>query len=109
MIRGRMQVHDEVRACKCSSTEDSPTTARRDTMSNLHPFSSFLPTGNQLVILYAKVHRLDPLSVFSVRRAAIYLGPSSIDASSLGIRKAAKRKGCIGGMVSLRFLQHCAG
>lgn len=51
MIRGSMQVHDAVRAWECSSMELSPTTASRDTISNLHPFSPFVPEGNQFDIL----------------------------------------------------------
>lgn len=51
MIRGSMQVHDAVSAWECSSIELSPTTANRDTISNLHPFSPFVPEGNQFDIL----------------------------------------------------------
>lgn len=50
MIRGSMQVHDEVKTWECSSMDDSPITARRETISNLHPSSSFLPTGNQPIL-----------------------------------------------------------
>ena len=48
MIRGSKAVHDEVRAWECSSIDDSPMTAKRDTMSNLHPSPLLRPNGNQL-------------------------------------------------------------
>lgn len=47
MIRGSMQVQEEVIACECVSIEDSPMTAKRETISNRHPFPSSVPVGNQ--------------------------------------------------------------
>lgn len=51
IIRGRMHVQDEVKACECDSIEDSPMTASNDTMSSLQPFSPPLPTGNHCVAM----------------------------------------------------------
>jgi hypothetical protein len=54
MIRGRIQVQEEVRAWECSSIEDSPMTAKRETISRRHPPSLFVPAGNQEAILLVR-------------------------------------------------------
>ena len=51
-MRGSQHVHEAVRAWECDSIEDSPMTAKRETMSNLQPESlPFLPIGNHFDIL----------------------------------------------------------
>jgi hypothetical protein len=69
MIRGRMQVQDDVRAWECDSIELSPITAKRDTISNLHPGLSFVPFGNQSFIAMLN------LSTFYPARPANQLNP----------------------------------
>ena len=61
MIRGSMQVHEEVRAWECDSIELSPITAKRETISNLHPELLFSPSGNQSFIPILGTFRPDPL------------------------------------------------
>ena len=52
MSRGNMQVHELVSACEWDSMEFSPITARRETISSLHPSEfPFVLVGNQFDIV----------------------------------------------------------
>ena len=61
MIRGSMHVHELVRAWECDSIELSPITAKRETISNLHPELLFSPSGNQSFIPMLGIFRSGPL------------------------------------------------